>query len=129
MSCDECNKFYPGAVIKTKILRRKGEAPLFQCTKCEMLIELSSMKGSNTMNFGQAIEKLKEDCAVARQGWNGKSMYIYLENMLHIAATGTAKRVYEPVIIMYTAQGKHQPGWLASQADILSTDWEIVNIK
>ena len=31
-----------------------------------------------------------------------------------------------PVIVMFTAQGKHQPGWLASQADMLSDDWERV---
>lgn len=30
------------------------------------------------MNFGQAIEALKEGKKVARTGWNGKGMYIYL---------------------------------------------------
>ena len=25
-----------------------------------------------------------------------------------------------------TAQGKYQPGWLASQADMLATDWSVV---
>ena len=29
-------------------------------------------------------------------------------------------------ICMKTAQGTIQPGWLASQADLLSTDWEII---
>ena len=28
------------------------------------------------MNFGQAIEKLKEGKKVARKGWNGKGMWI-----------------------------------------------------
>jgi uncharacterized protein DUF2829 len=43
------------------------------------------------------------------------NMYIYL-----LSVSG-----YEPCICMHTAQGKEQPGWLASQPDIPSTDWEI----
>jgi len=30
------------------------------------------------MNFGQAIEALKEGKLVARQGWNGKGMFIFM---------------------------------------------------
>ena len=67
------------------------------------------------MGFGQAIEALKNGQRVARAGWNGTSMYIYL-----LTVPG-----YEPCICMHTAQGKEQPGWLASQPDILSADWEI----
>jgi hypothetical protein len=67
------------------------------------------------MGFGQAIEALKNGQRVARAGWNGMSMYTYL-----LTVPG-----YEPGICMHTAQGKEQPGWLASQPDILSADWEI----
>lgn len=31
-----------------------------------------------------------------------------------------------PHIDMFTAQGTMQPGWLASQADMLADDWRIV---
>ena len=82
------------------------------------------------MNFGEAIEAMKEDKCVSRSGWNGKNMHIYLEgHFTHVLKGGHfkgAKRAYEPVIIMYTAQGQHQPGWLASQADMLADDWEVV---
>ena len=30
------------------------------------------------MNFGEALEALKAGKKVARAGWNGKGMYIYL---------------------------------------------------
>ena len=30
------------------------------------------------MNFGEALEKLKQREKVAREGWNGKGMYITL---------------------------------------------------
>jgi len=31
-----------------------------------------------------------------------------------------------PYLLMYTATNKYQPGWLASQADMLAEDWEVV---
>ena len=82
------------------------------------------------MNFGQAIEALKSDKLVARSGWNGKGMHLYLEDSLMFTpGAGMFKgqtRRYQPCIVMFTAQGLHQPGWLASQADMLAEDWEIV---
>jgi hypothetical protein len=79
------------------------------------------------MNFGQAIEAMKNGSRVQRAGWNGKGMHIYLEDWLEGAMTfDPDDRRYEPVIVMFTAQQKHQPGWLASQADMLADDWETV---
>ena len=85
------------------------------------------------MNFGQAIEALKDYQLVQRAGWNGKGMHIYLEAGRHLPlAHGIEKgtsRKYDPVICMYTAQGTHQPGWLASQADMLADDWQLVSVQ
>lgn len=82
------------------------------------------------MNFGEAIELLKKGKLVARKGWNGKNMHIYLEDSyvykIPAGAFEGLSRKYDPAIIMYTAQGTHQPGWLASQADMLAEDWEQV---
>lgn len=82
------------------------------------------------MNFGEAIEAIKNGKLVQREGWNGKGMHIYLENGSHLPLTagiekGTT-RVYDPVICMYTANKTHQPGWLASQPDMLAEDWRFV---
>lgn len=75
------------------------------------------------MNFGKAIESLKEGKKVARKGWNGKGMWLCL-------VPGSNKAYYgfpmQDCIAMKTANDKMQPGWLASQADILAEDWEIV---
>jgi hypothetical protein len=68
------------------------------------------------MKFGDAIEALKDGGCVARSGWNGKGMYIYL-------ATFDG---FEPVFVMFTASKQFQPGWLASQADMLAEDWVAV---
>lgn len=81
-------------------------------------------------DFGEAIRKLKSGHMLRRAGWNGKNMHIYLEQHLSVAIKAGvykgAVREYEPVVVMFTAQGKHQPGWLASQADMLAEDWEVV---
>lgn len=91
------------------------------------------------MNFGEAIEALKQGKKVARAGWNGKGMYLWLMP----AATIKAEWCKEPhlkslaelnggeiealgSIRMFTADKKILTGWLASQTDILSEDWMIV---
>lgn len=78
------------------------------------------------MNFGEAIEALKKGHYVQREGWNGKGMYIYAKIMQRTVMRNHTERTYDPVICMYTAQHTHQPGWLASQADILAEDWSVV---
>lgn len=88
-----------------------------------------STEQTNKMSFGAAVSALKSGRNVQREGWNGKNMHLYLEEHFSaVVGMGGAKheRQYEPVICMYTAQGKHQPGWLASQADILAEDWQLV---
>ncbi len=96
------------------------------------------------MDFGQALSKLKAGDPIARTGWNGKGMFIVLMPRLQLPpynTQGTERKVNDrtakwigedqsldcqPYIAMYTAQKQWQPGWLASQADILAEDWEIV---
>jgi hypothetical protein len=86
--------------------------------------------GDKVMNFGEAIAALKAGKMVQRAGWNGKNMHIYLEDgYSQTVGDGVfkgQKRHYESVICMFTAQGTHQPGWLASQPDILAEDWRVV---
>jgi hypothetical protein len=85
------------------------------------------------MNFGQALDKLKEGARVARRGWNGKDMWIGLMAGTTINAEQVNERTRKHVpegelrvagyIAMWTAQGTWAPGWLASQADMLADDW------
>jgi hypothetical protein len=92
------------------------------------------------MDFGYALNALKERLAVSRSGWNGKGMHIYLNpgcpNLTDIADPGidplakpdnggNVEQNYLPHIIMKTVQGDYVP-WLASQTDILADDWDIV---
>lgn len=70
------------------------------------------------MEFGAALDKLREGKRVRRVGWNGKGMYIELQN-----PTPSSKMTL-PYIFMRTVQGDLVP-WLASQTDLLATDWLI----
>lgn len=72
------------------------------------------------MNFGDVIAGLKRGRRYRREGWNGKNMFIFL------VPGSTFKVNREPLHIdMRTAQGYVVP-WLASQADMLSEDWNEV---
>lgn len=72
------------------------------------------------MNFGIALEELKQGNKVARKGWNGKGMWIELQR-----PTALSKMTL-PYIFMSTVDKDLVP-WLASQTDILAEDWEIAN--
>jgi len=84
------------------------------------------------LNFGQALDQLKLGAKVAREGWNGKDMYLYkvMQELNYPPLTdeqawksGTFEE--SEFIIMKTADKKLIP-WLASQTDILAEDWTII---
>ena len=86
------------------------------------------------MNFSQALIQLKARGLMARSGWNGKGMFVFLVQgsqfdvsrppLLGIFPEGTGI-TYQSHIDMKTADGSIVP-WLASQSDLLAEDWEIV---
>lgn len=88
------------------------------------------------MNFGQAIDALKAGKKVQRQGWSGKGMFLVLdpgsvvnelrEGSAYHKAGITGSITINPHIDMKTATGEMQPGWLASQTDVLADDWQVV---
>ena len=80
------------------------------------------------MNFGDAVEALKRGERVSRSGWNGKGMWLVLiraGNAIHRSGAGSFDM--QDCIGMKTAAGQMQPGWLASQADMLAEDWEVAS--
>ena len=92
------------------------------------------------MTFGMAIEAMKNGKKVARRGWNGKGMYVWVmpgstitncPNITdpHLKAISDANGgtvVFVGSVRMKTATGEVLTGWLASQTDILSEDWVVV---
>lgn len=86
------------------------------------------------LTFGLAIEALKQGRRVARAGWNGKGMFLFLvpgstfdvnrPPLLGIYPEGTTIN-YRPHIDMRTVDGAIVP-WVASQTDVLAEDWAVV---
>jgi len=91
------------------------------------------------MNFGKALEALKEGKKIAREGWNEEGMYLFLlpgatvpiehihtEPLRTIAEANGGTVECLPTIRMLCADGKVLTGWIASQADLLSEDWRVM---
>ena len=83
------------------------------------------------MNFGEALEALKVGSRVARSGWNGKGMFLFLVKPIEIEYKNSLPAQYAEAehlesITMKTSDDKIMVGWLASQTDMLAEDWEIV---
>jgi hypothetical protein len=101
-------------------------------------------KPEGHMDFGEAIRALKAGLKVARAGWNGRGMYLWLKPAAEvkrewcrdpyfieaidrnggesIAALGT--------ICMFTHDSTGRKavltGWIPSQSDMLCEDWYVV---
>ena len=107
---------------------------------CPAVVFESSNRQIDSMTFGFAIEALKRGLRVARKGWNGKGMFLWLkpsvtvkEDWCHdpklkelVHANGGEMEALG-TICMKTADNKILTGWLASQTDMLSDDWVIVD--
>lgn len=117
------------------------------------------------MDFGKAIEALKQGKRVAREGWNGKGMFVFMrpadelsvdtivnqvrslpksvkdyfdavyfdDNDKNITQS-EVKIIFKEYLCMATPNEPSANGWmtivngwLASQTDILSEDWTILD--
>ena len=89
------------------------------------------------MDFGEAIQALKSGKKVAREGWNGKGMFLTLQEESTVVGTNmrneNARNYYQdnnvkihPHIDMKAANGSYIVGWGATQTDMLAEDWFIV---
>lgn len=94
------------------------------------------------LDFGDAIRALKCGYRVARTGWNGKGMWLALSGMDGVRET-PASQIWShhvrnhaverggiaeilPTVVMKTADDKILMGWLASQTDMLASDWVVL---
>ena len=83
------------------------------------------------LNFGLAIEAAKQGKKIARKGWNGKKQYVELATGISYVNSGSEVVNAEHDAIgnaafAFVGTSGVQLGWLASQADMLSDDWYIV---
>jgi hypothetical protein len=98
------------------------------------------------LNFGLALEALKNGHRISRKGWNGKGMFLFLLPGGNVPKTAIhdpkLREVIDaeihgdtfqalPSIRMWTTNSEGRravlTGWLASQTDMLSEDWTILD--
>lgn len=89
------------------------------------------------MTFGMALELLKKGCKVAREGWNGKGMFVvyqkgYPDGIPCNKQTAEAWSMNEgdlfkcnPYLQIKQVNGSHSM-WVPSIGDVLAEDWIIV---
>jgi hypothetical protein len=91
------------------------------------------------MKFGEALELCKQGKRICRTGWNGKNQFVYWQKGSIIEAselrskavlewakkTGTMLIEIMGHFDMKTTAGVIQCGWLASQGDMQTEDWEV----
>lgn len=78
-----------------------------------------------TFTFGEAIRRLKAGQKVARKGWNGKGIYIEMQ-FPDEHSKMTLPYIYIVTNGLVTDNPDAPKGvvpWLASQTDMLATDW------
>lgn len=93
------------------------------------------------MDIGETVRALKSGKRVARAGWNGKGMFLFLlpggiipkaaihdPGLRKVIDAEVPGDTFEglPSIRMFTADKKVLTGWLASQTDLLADDWQVV---
>jgi uncharacterized protein (DUF1919 family) len=99
---------------------------------------------SKNLNFGQAIEALKAGKRVARTGWNGKGLFIFMQIPSEINEDVVPKMQSLPQSvkdefarrggsITYSNQmalvnpNNSINGWAPSSSDTLAEDWTILD--
>ena len=78
--------------------------------------------GSAGMDFGGALQALREGFKVTRGGWNGKGQFIELQE------PDAGSKMTQPYLFITTVDGGRVP-WLASQTDMLAWDWFVTGCE
>ena len=96
--------------------------------------EQNVVASTDTFSFSRALELLKNGARVVRKGWNGKGMFVLLINGHAVAesinacygdASGDVSVPVRDALYLYTTTNE-LVAWVASQADLLADDWQIV---
>ena len=96
------------------------------------------------MKFGKAIKLMKQGYKLKRANWNGDNQFVFfvrgttlerlipsfytfdrVDGNLHSLVNHPNTTVSD-LLAIKTTSGQIQFGWLASQTDMLSDDWEVI---
>lgn len=77
------------------------------------------------MRFEYAVTFARSGAHIAREGWNGKGMYVLLADGGMFTVDGRVEGDLLPFMVMKTVSGQFVP-WLISQTDLVADDWLVV---
>lgn len=77
------------------------------------------------MNFGAALDLLRNDTRVRRAAWSSPDMWIARHEQTLLALSEHLDGVVQPYLLMHRFDGSFMP-WTPSQVDLLAEDWEAV---
>ena len=81
------------------------------------------------MNFGQALEEVKRMNKIARKGWNGKGMFVFLDPGYtcngYETFTGKKENQVNPCFYIKNVNDTLST-WVPSINDCLAEDWEVI---
>lgn len=101
---------------------------------------------SSSMDFGDAIEVLKQGGSICRKGWNGKGLFVIKQVPAHIKSDiipkmqslpQSAKDLilkgkgfidYTSQCLIYNENTGCADSWVPSISDVFAEDWEIVSL-
>lgn len=99
---------------------------------------------SSSMDFGDAIEVLKQGGAIRRKGWNGKGLMVFKQVPAHVESDIVPKMQslpqsakdlilkgkgfidYTSQCLIYNENTGRADSWVPSISDVFAEDWEIV---
>lgn len=86
---------------------------------------------ASKFNFSKALDLLKEGKRVAREGWNGKGLFVYMvaggdykvqmDSVKHLADENNCLH-YEPYLAIKNVKGTINT-WVPSISDLMAEDW------
>lgn len=85
------------------------------------------------MNFGLALEAVKDGFRVARAGWNAPGVYVFLAKAPDFNTDADISEFEDTdveagdCLAVRTYQRELQLGWAPSQADLLADDWFLLD--
>ena len=82
------------------------------------------MDNTELFDFCTALAFLKQGASVAREGWNGKGMFLFKIKKWTYTDGHQGNYPNLPFIAMKTADNSVVP-WLCSQTDMLANDWVV----
>ena len=107
-------------------------AELISVLRVHQMLDYYYRPRTQYMTFGQALERMKDGERVSRSGWNGKGQYVFLAHEADfvtdadLSAYDQLEVEVHDMLVLKTAQDTFQPGWLATQTDMLAEDWYVV---